>query len=105
MVTTTELATIKSKHQRDVAELRDKLHRANIASDRDQALREKVFNEAKAEVMSLNKKVSNETLWVYPTIFDVVAISVVGKRIAKELFGQTNEQIWQIRRGLYFDPS
>ena len=57
MVATTELETAKSRQQRDLAELRDQLHRANIASERDQALREKVFNEAKAEVISLNKKV------------------------------------------------
>ncbi|XP_020905857.1 ninein-like protein [Exaiptasia diaphana] len=61
MMATTELETCRSKHQRDISELRDQLHRANIASDRDQALREKVFNEAKAEVISLNKKLEEKT--------------------------------------------
>ena len=57
MVATTEAATLKSRYQREVNELRDQLQRANISSERDQALREKVFNEAKAEVIALNKKV------------------------------------------------
>ena len=57
MVATTEAATLKSRYQREVSELRDQLQRANISSERDQALREKVFNEAKAEVIALNKKV------------------------------------------------
>ena len=48
---------MKSRHQREVSELREQVHRANLASERDQALREKVFNEAKAEVMALSKKV------------------------------------------------
>ncbi|XP_048586861.1 ninein-like protein isoform X5 [Nematostella vectensis] len=61
MVATTELATLKSRNQRENAELRDQLHRANISSERDQALREKVFNEAKAEVMSLNKKLEEKS--------------------------------------------
>lgn len=37
--------------------MKEQIHRANMASERDQALREKVFNEAKAEVMALSKKV------------------------------------------------
>lgn len=49
--------TMRSRHQREVSDLKEQLHRANLASDRDQALREKVFNEAKAEVMALSKKV------------------------------------------------
>lgn len=53
----TELMTIRSRHQREVSDMKEQLHRANLASDRDQALREKVFNEAKAEVMALSKKV------------------------------------------------
>ena len=53
----TELMTMRSRHQREVSDLKEQLHRANLASDRDQALREKVFNEAKAEVMALSKKV------------------------------------------------
>ena len=48
---------MKSRHQREVGELKEQLHRANMASERDQALREKVFNEAKVEVMTLSKKV------------------------------------------------
>ena len=48
---------MKSRHQREVSELKEQVHRANLASERDQALREKVFNEAKAEVMALSKKV------------------------------------------------
>lgn len=48
---------MRSRHQREVSDLKEQLHRANLASDRDQALREKVFNEAKAEVMALSKKV------------------------------------------------
>lgn len=60
MVSTTELSTVKSRHQREVGDLKEQLRRANTASERDQALREKVFNEAKAEVMALNKKVSSE---------------------------------------------
>ena len=51
------MTTMKSRHQREVGELKEKLHRANMASERDQALREKVFNEAKVEVMTLGKKV------------------------------------------------
>lgn len=50
---------MKSRHQREVGELKEQLHRANMASERDQALREKVFNEAKVEVMALSKKVLN----------------------------------------------
>ena len=53
----TEMTTMKSRHQREVGELKEQLHRANMASERDQALREKVFNEAKVEVMALSKKV------------------------------------------------
>ena len=48
---------MKSRHQREVGEMKEQIHRANMASERDQALREKVFNEAKAEVMALSKKV------------------------------------------------
>jgi len=51
------MTTMKSRHQREVGELKEQLHRANMASERDQALREKVFNEAKVEVMALSKKV------------------------------------------------
>lgn len=51
------MTTMKSRHQREVSELKEQVHRANLASERDQALREKVFNEAKAEVMALSKKV------------------------------------------------
>ena len=51
------MTTMKSRHQREMGELKEQLHRANLASERDQALREKVFNEAKAEVMALSKKV------------------------------------------------
>jgi len=51
------MTTMKSRHQREVGELKEQLHRANMASERDQALREKVFNEAKVEVMTLGKKV------------------------------------------------
>ena len=55
------MTTMKSRHQREMNELKEQLHRANLASERDQALREKVFNEAKAEVMALSKKV----LWIF----------------------------------------
>ena len=51
------MTTMKSRHQREVGEMKEQIHRANMASERDQALREKVFNEAKAEVMALSKKV------------------------------------------------
>ena len=54
---TTATATEKSRYQREVQELKDHLHRANASSDRDSALKEKVFNDAKAEVIALNRKV------------------------------------------------
>ena len=54
---TTATATEQSRYQREVQELKDHLHRANASSDRDSALKEKVFNDAKAEVIALNKKV------------------------------------------------
>ena len=57
----TEMTTMKSRHQREVSELKEQVHRANLASERDQALREKVFNEAKAEVMALSKKLEEKT--------------------------------------------
>ena len=54
---------MRSRHQREVSELKEQLHRANMASERDQALREKVFNEAKVEVMALSKKVRSLNLF------------------------------------------
>ena len=54
---------MRSRHQREVSELKEQLHRANMASERDQALREKVFNEAKVEVMALGKKVRSLSLF------------------------------------------
>ena len=50
-------STEKSKHLRESEDLKDQLHKASLSSDRDTALKEKVFNDAKAEVMTLNKKV------------------------------------------------
>ena len=54
---TTAAATEKSRYLRELQELKDHLYRANASSDRDSALKEKVFNDAKAEVINLNKKV------------------------------------------------
>lgn len=54
---TTAAATEKSRYQRELNELKDHLIRANASSDRDIALKQKVFNDAKGEVMNLNKKV------------------------------------------------
>ena len=40
-----------------------------MAIERDQALREKVFNEAKAEVMALSKKVGKKQIFSFsPTV-------------------------------------
>ena len=81
---------MRSKHQREVQELKEQLHRAHVSSERDQALREKVFNEAKAEVIALNKKVwprdqplrrSSAVLPLLPSSSDHMAASVTNKSI------------------------
>lgn len=54
----TAAATEKSRYNREIQDLKDDLLRANASSNRDNALKDKVFNDAKAEVMNLNKKVS-----------------------------------------------
>ena len=69
ILTNTELTTLKARHQREVTELKENVHRANMASDRDQALREKVFNDAKAEVIALSKKVGSDSS--YPSCDEV----------------------------------
>ena len=56
-MTTTAAATEKSRYLREVQEIREQLNRATVASERDQELKAKVFNDAKAEVITLNKKV------------------------------------------------
>ena len=53
----TAAATEKSRCLREIQELKDQLFRANASSDRDSVLKDKVFNDAKTEVMNLNKKV------------------------------------------------
>lgn len=72
------MTTMKSRHQREVGELKEQLHRANLASERDQALREKVFNEAKAEVMALSKKVLTFVLFVFSYLFVFACYSFWG---------------------------
>lgn len=57
-MTSTAAATDKSRYIREIQEIREQLNRATVASERDQALKAKVFNDARAEVMTLNKKVS-----------------------------------------------
>ena len=60
---TTGATTEKSRYLRELQDLKDHLYRANASSDRDGALKEKVFNDAKAEVINLNKKV-RFVLWL-----------------------------------------
>ncbi|XP_066931840.1 ninein-like protein isoform X3 [Clytia hemisphaerica] len=60
-VQTTAAATEKSRCLREIQELKDQLLRANASSDRDNALKDKVFNDAKAEVMNLNKKLDQKS--------------------------------------------
>ena len=57
-MTTTAAATEKSRYIREIHDIREQLNRATVASERDQELKAKVFNDAKAEVITLNKKVS-----------------------------------------------
>ncbi|XP_057317160.1 ninein-like protein isoform X3 [Hydractinia symbiolongicarpus] len=58
---TTAFTTEKSRYLREIQELKDQLYRASASSDRDLALKEKVFNDAKAEVINLNKKLEEKS--------------------------------------------
>ena len=53
----TAAATEKSRYLRELSDLREQLSMASASSDRDSALKDKVFHDAKAEVINLNKKV------------------------------------------------
>ena len=55
---TAAATTEKSRYLREIQEIREQLNRATVAGERDQELKAKVFNDAKAEVMTLNKRVS-----------------------------------------------
>lgn len=92
MVATTEAATLKSRYQREVSELRDQLQRANLSSERDQALREKVFNEAKAEVIALNKKLEEKTR----RLRELESASVLWESRIRDLEQQKAELVAQV---------
>ncbi|XP_047134587.1 ninein-like protein isoform X2 [Hydra vulgaris] len=57
----TAAATEKSRYFRELNDLRDQLSVASASSDRDSALKDKVFHDAKAEVINLNKKIEEKT--------------------------------------------
>jgi len=59
-MTTTASETEKSRYQREITDLRDQLYRISQDQDRDVELKDKIFNDAKGEVFSLNKKLEEK---------------------------------------------
>ena len=54
------MSTARSKYLRELDEVRDKLDRALSNNERDQSMRDKILNGAKAEILTLSNKVSNQ---------------------------------------------
>ena len=74
---TAAATTEKSRYLREIQEIREQLNRATVAGERDQELKAKVFNDAKAEVMTLNKRVIK---------FDFLPLAFLQKSVYRALF-------------------
>ena len=53
----TEMSTIRSKHLRELDDVRERLDRALSSNERDQTMRDKILNDAKVEILTLSNKV------------------------------------------------
>ena len=53
----TEMSTLRSKHLRELDDVRERLDRALSNNAKDQTLRDKILNDAKVEILTLSDKV------------------------------------------------